>query len=126
MPWQKGKSGNPKGFQSYQRALYKRFYKDAKTAWDEKGIEALYAMAEKSPASFCQMMASMMPKSFDIDVEQNTNVTLSIDSVLSELGQIAHRLGNDFNALPHQQRVIEHDETKRGNGKAENEQENVS
>jgi hypothetical protein len=113
--FKKGQKAHPNaGFASNQRALYKKFYRDAKKAWDERGPKALEEMAEKNPVQFCQMFASMMPKSYDITQELHVDErkTITLEVALKELQQLSQRLeGINLNQLPHNTRVIEHDKT---------------
>ena len=88
-PWKKGQSGNPAGRKKGSRnKLAEAFLSDALEAWDKRGKKALRDMAEDKPADFAKMIASIVPKEFDI------NATGSITTV-SRIELVAPKADDD-------------------------------
>lgn len=74
MPWVKGQSGNPKGKHGHKREKISAAYlNDLATVWRKHGRAALEAAATTEPAQFAAIVARLLPKETDI----NLNLSLS-------------------------------------------------
>lgn len=66
--WQKGQSGNPRGRPKGSRNKFsKRFFEDVHAVWEEGGLEILKAAVVKNPVAFARIMATLVPRDFDIE-----------------------------------------------------------
>ena len=100
--------GRPKGARS---KLGEAFLEDLRDAWNERGATALARCAEEEPGTFCKIIASLLPKTIDLN--------MSIDAVAfaDKFRMACELLGNEpaprqiRRPLPGQRPVIiEHDE----------------
>ena len=67
MPWEKGKSGNPKGKAIGRRdSITNAFLKDLDEEWRENGRQALKDAREQQPALFVKVVASLLPRDVQI------------------------------------------------------------
>ncbi len=74
MPWVKGQSGNPKGKHGHKREKISAAYlNDLNAVWRSHGRAALIAAAENEPAQFAAIVARLLPK----ETEVNLNLGLS-------------------------------------------------
>ena len=74
-PWKKGISGNPNGRPPGSRnALSEAFIKDVHQQWLDHGMQALDIMLLKAPDKFCQLVAQIIPKDFQVSVDDGSNV----------------------------------------------------
>lgn len=86
-PWQPGQSGNPAGRQKGSRnKLAEQFLTDVLNEWETHGAVAISDMREKNPADFCKMVASLLPK--DVNLNVNNLSELSDDELLSEMRKL--------------------------------------
>ena len=77
-----GQSGNPAGRPKSARSkLSENFLKDALEAWEVNGKAALEDMATEKPADFAKMIASLVPKEFEADINANIIVPKKIEIV---------------------------------------------
>jgi hypothetical protein len=91
-----GQSGNPAGRKVGSRnALSEAFIKDIHDKWLQHGSEALDVMLAHEPVKFCQLVAQIIPKDFQVNVTEdrmqwviNAQPGLSTDEWLA-----AHGLG---------------------------------
>jgi hypothetical protein len=71
-PFPKGVSGNPHGRAKGSRnRLADAFVGDLVHAWSEYGETALARCAQEEPATFVKVIASLMPKTLDLNVMIN-------------------------------------------------------
>ena len=67
MPFKPGQSGNPAGKpKGAKNKLTEAFWRDFAEAWKARGRAALEEVANKDPATFIRVAASLMPKELDI------------------------------------------------------------
>jgi hypothetical protein len=97
--------GRPVGSRS---RLGEQFLLDLKTAWAECGEDALRRCAEQDPSAFCKIVASLLPKTIDL------NVAVDVADFATKFRTACEMLGNDppprpRRPLPNQPKVIEHD-----------------
>lgn len=68
MPWEKGKSGNPKGRQSGRKELGDAFIRVLKADWEAHGAMAVISMRERDPVSYVRVVAAMLPEQVEVDL----------------------------------------------------------
>jgi hypothetical protein len=87
IPWKPGQSGNPAGRPKGARnKLAESFLADVLSEWETHGATAISDMREKNPADFCKMVASLLPK--DVNLNVNNLSELSDDELLSEMRKL--------------------------------------
>ena len=75
IPWKPGQSGNPAGRPRGSRGkLSEDFLLDLHCAWTAHGADALARCAKTEPGVFCKIVASLLPKSLDV------NLSASVDA----------------------------------------------
>lgn len=90
--WQKGASPNPAGRPKGSRnKLAEDFLSDVLEEWQAHGKVAVSDMREKSPGDFVKMVASLLPKDVNLNLQNNLS-ELSDDELLSELRSLAANL----------------------------------
>lgn len=108
-PFQPGQSGNragrPKGGRN---RLAESFVQDLAACWETHGVEALEKCAVEQPDVLIKVIASLLPRTVDL------NMSLNVADFASRFTQAVSLLGNDpprqiRKPLPGQ-RVIEHGE----------------
>lgn len=86
-PWKPGQSGNPAGRPKGARnKLAESFLADVLEEWEANGKVAISDMREKSPGDFVKMVASLLPK--DVNLNVNNLSELSDDELLSEMRKL--------------------------------------
>jgi hypothetical protein len=96
-----GNGGRPKGARS---KLGEAFLEDLRDAWNEHGATALKRCAEEEPAAFCKIIAGLLPKTIDLNLEINPA------DFASKFRSAQALLGNEEPpGLRQPLRVIEHD-----------------
>jgi hypothetical protein len=89
--------------------LAETFVADLRDCWEKHGVAALEACALEDPTQFVRVIASLMPKTIDL------NMSLDVSAFANRFAQAVALLGNDppprqiRKPLPGQ-RIIEHDE----------------
>ena len=79
-----GQSGNPAGRPKSARSkLSENFLKDALEAWEVNGKAALEAMAKDKPADFSRMIAGILPKEENIELNAALPITRIIRTFVS-------------------------------------------
>jgi len=101
MPWKRGESGNPGGWSSAQRRLYKGFLTDVQKRWREKGGECLDRMIRDHPEDFVKTVVALMPKSLlaEVTTKESTPV-VSLPDTIHELQVLGKRLGFEIKLQP--------------------------
>lgn len=83
------------------------FLEDLRDCWEEHGAAALERCATEEPAQFVRVVASLMPKDF------NLNVGVDVVSFAEKFRTAVEALGNDPAVVPRLHRrptkVIEHE-----------------
>ncbi len=96
--WVPGQSGNPAGRPKGSRnKLAEAFYADLYAKWQLKGPEAIDKMIETDPGGFVKVIASVMPKEFNVRTDDGMNdeqIDNLIEAIRLELDkrQQAHKL----------------------------------
>jgi hypothetical protein len=81
LPGNSGFGGRPKGARS---KLSEQFLTDVLNEWETHGAVAISDMRAKNPGDFCKMVASLLPK--DVNLNLNNDLgELSDDELLSQL-----------------------------------------
>ena len=69
-PWQSGQSGNPTGRPRGARSkLTEAFIGDVLAIWERRGPAILEKCATRDPIGFVNVVAGLMPKKAQLDVE---------------------------------------------------------
>ncbi|AWM07636.1 hypothetical protein [Bradyrhizobium symbiodeficiens] len=92
--------GRPKGARS---KLGEAFLEDLRDVWDEMGIEALRRCAQEEPGQFVRVMASLMPRDYNI----NATVGVNSEDVLGAFRSAVAMLGNQAPAALPKLKVID-------------------
>lgn len=91
--WKPGQSGNPKGRPKGARTkLANAFAADLLEDWNERGMEAVQACREQRPQDYLKVIASIMPKDFNVNMRpledlNDEQLRENIKRTLDELGQ---------------------------------------
>jgi len=97
LPGNTGFGGRPRGARS---KLGEAFLEDLRDAWMTQGATALRRCAEEEPAQFCKIVASLMPKDF------NVNVDLDAAQFATDFRRAVAMLGNEPLAAARPMQVI--------------------
>jgi len=99
-----GNSGNGGRRPGARSRLGEAFLEDLRNSWNEVGAVALRRCADEDPAAFCKIVASLLPKTVDI------NATINVEEFASRYKTAMELLGNEPE-LPkprRQLRIINH------------------
>jgi hypothetical protein len=102
-PFAPGTSGNPSGRPKGSRnRLADAFVSDLAIAWERHGSAALDRCAEEEPGTFVKVIASLLPKTIDL----NASLEVSVDPVtfVERFRRAYELLGN---APPQRVKVID-------------------
>lgn len=67
-----GNPGKPKGV---RHKLQEDFLKDVQAAWEESGADAIKLMIADKPGDFVKMVASLMPKEANLNINDHSEMT---------------------------------------------------
>src|SRR6266403_519681 len=91
-PWQPGQSGNPKGRPVGSRnKLATLVFDEALASFEKRGPAAFEELANKDPARYLILMATLVPQHFKHEVE-HTIALLSYEEVQMKLAEARGRL----------------------------------
>ncbi len=89
--WQPGQSGNPKGREKGSRnKLAETFLADVLNEWETHGAVAISDMREKNPGEFVKMIASLLPK--DVNLNVNSEIEMTDDELLDRIRGLSETL----------------------------------
>lgn len=75
-PWEPGQSGNPAGRPKGSRnKLGEAFLSDIYADWQVNGVETIKRVREEKPDAYLKVVASMLPQSLNINVNQTDSMT---------------------------------------------------
>lgn len=101
--FKKGEVHNPKGRpKGSKNKLTERFWSDVLKDWEQHGAFALSDCRESDPVAYCKIVASILPKNIELDV--NTNVFVDVWQRLSD-GRVTEAIDGEFKEIA----TIEHD-----------------
>lgn len=69
------KAGNPGRPKGARNRLGEMFIEDLLSAWESKGAAAIHTVIEKRPQDFLRVVASLMPKDLNVNVNQIGEMT---------------------------------------------------
>jgi Family of unknown function (DUF5681) len=82
--WKPGQSGNPKGRPKGLRNKFSENYIDAmQRAFEERGVAAIHAVIDESPAEFLRLCSAIVPKQFGVE-EGSQDVFLKLWQAISD------------------------------------------
>jgi hypothetical protein len=104
-PFQKGNSGRPKGSRN---KLGEDFIADMHEAWVTQGASVIEEVIKKRPQDFLRVVASLLPKDFNINVNPSENMTddelleriRRLDSTIQPFLAIEGTAGSEDRATP--------------------------
>ena len=90
-----GNSGNGGRRPGARSRLGEAFLEDLRNSWNEVGAVALRRCADEDPAAFCKIVASLLPKTVDI------NATINVEEFASRYKTAMELLGNEPSCRSH-------------------------
>lgn len=82
MTWVKGQSGNPKGrIRGRRDTITNAFLKDMEDHWRQVGPLALQMALEKDPAAYVKIVASLVPRDVNLNVDATENFVRLLEYV---------------------------------------------
>jgi len=95
-----GQSGNPRGRPRGARVrLSEAFFRDFLADWEEHGQEALARFREERPHDYVRVMAGLVPKHLNMDMETNELEALSDEELAAQFNALLAEL-EALGALP--------------------------
>ena len=86
-----GQSGNPAGRPKSARSkIAEDFLKDVQAEWESHGAVAISDMREKNPGDFVKMVASLLPKEMNLNI--NSEAEMSDDELHERIRNLAGQL----------------------------------
>jgi hypothetical protein len=111
LPGNSGFGGRPKGSRN---KLGEQFISDLAAVWQKHGLTALEQCAIDEPAQFCRVVASLLPKQAEMNVD--VSVMHDVSSVVEAFRVASDLLGTDPRAgmkrLKNVSPMIEHDDER--------------
>src|SRR4051794_6177103 len=93
-PFQPGQSGNPKGRPVGSRhKLQEDFLRDLAASWQTFGAAALEQCAREEPSTFCRIVAGLMPKQAEVDI--NVDILHRTTDIVNAFRLASDLLGTD-------------------------------
>jgi hypothetical protein len=96
--------GRPRGARN---KLARKFLEDALAAWERDGEACLKIMAKREPVKFCQMMAVILPKEFDITA--NVVAELDDEALAQTIAKVREQLESRQELALPSPKIIEHE-----------------
>ena len=91
--WKKGQSGNPAGRKKGSRnKLAEAFLADMLEDWEANGSDAIKVVRRKKPDAYLKVVASILPKQMDVNV--NNFEELTDEQLREQLERVARDLGS--------------------------------
>ena len=84
--FEKGNAGGPGRPKGARNKLSEDFISDVQESWKENGAEALKTMKDEDNSSYVKMVASLVPKDYNINVNDMADATQ--DDVINEIRRI--------------------------------------
>ena len=84
--WKPGQSGNPSGRtkgSKNRKQLESQFYADLAADWNDHGIQAVTDLREQNPIKYVQLVASVMPKTMELDDSGGVRWVINAQPLLS-------------------------------------------
>ena len=82
--WKPGQSGNPLGRPKGTRnKVSQLFYEDVFHDWEAHGNQAIADMRAESPTKYVQMVASILPKTLELDTKDGINWVINASPKLT-------------------------------------------
>ena len=92
--WKPGQTGNPNGRPKGSRDMVKEaFLKDLAEDWQENGLEALQKAREERPAEYCRMVAGLLPRDTNLNVEGSADAAFV--ALLDKLNESDRHTGKE-------------------------------
>src|SRR5436305_14405084 len=86
-----GQGGRPKGSRN---KLGEQFLRDLADVWEESGTDALCRCAQEDPTGFCKIIASLLPR------DVNLNVDINATTIAENFRNAIALLGNELPPMP--------------------------
>lgn len=106
MPFEKGKSGNPRGKAvGIRDSITNAFLKDLDKAWRKIGPQAIESAAEQQPALFLKVVASLLPR--DVQISAADSFLEALKEINAARQQL-RTLGAPLGEVSEQPKAVRH------------------